>query len=106
MNHDYNELDICRMADTDPREGTPVENIAGFFDSIGWKTTSHADTVKYFESRVDFETFLVSFSEIESPSLLVRRGSLSLLRGRKSNLVWIQQARHPSRRMRWWRSAS
>ena len=55
MNHDYNELDICRMADTDPREGTPVENIAGFFDSIGWKTTSHADTVKYFESRVDFE---------------------------------------------------
>ena len=53
MNHDYNELDICRMADTDPREGTPVENIAGFFDSIGWKTTSHADTVKYFESRVD-----------------------------------------------------
>ena len=94
------------MADTDPREGTPVENIAGFFDSIGWKTTSHADTVKYFESRVDFETFLVSFSEIESPSLLVRRGSLSLLRGRKSNLVRIQQARHPSRRMRWWRSAS
>ena len=49
---------------------------------------------------------LVSFSEIESPSLLVRRGSLSLLRGRKSNLVRIQQARHPSRRIRWWRSAS
>ena len=48
----------------------------------------------------------VSFSEIESPSLLVRRGSLSLLRGRKSNLVRIQQARHPSRRIRWWRSAS
>ena len=38
--------------------------------------------------------------------LLVRRGSLSLLRGRKSNLVRIQQARHPSRRIRWWRSAS
>ena len=49
---------------------------------------------------------IVSFSEIESPSLLVRRGSLSLLRGRKSNLVRIQQARHPSRRIRWWRSAS
>ena len=48
----------------------------------------------------------VSFSEIESPSLPVRRGSLSLLRERKSNLVRIQQARRPSRRIRWWRSAS
>ena len=40
----------------------------------------------------------VSFSEIESPSLLFRRGSLSLLRKRKSNLIRIQQARCPSRR--------
>ena len=39
-----------------------------------------------------------SFSEIESPSLLFRRGSLSLLRKRKSNLIRIQQARCPSRR--------
>lgn len=48
----------------------------------------------------------VSFSAIESPSLLFRRGRSSLLRKRKSNLVRIQQARHPSRRMRWWRPAS
>ena len=49
---------------------------------------------------------VVSFSEIESPSLLFRRGRSSLLRKRKSNLIRIQQARHPSRRMRWWRPAS
>jgi hypothetical protein len=84
----------------------------------GWKvmiphTAINPDVRKYLEDR-GHTIFLypsrpgvdVSFSEIESPSLLVRRGSLSLLRGRKSNLVRIQQARHPSRRIRWWRSAS
>ena len=50
--------------------------------------------------------YIVSFSEIESLSLLFRRGRSSLLRKRKSNLIRIQQARHPSRRMRWWRPAS
>jgi hypothetical protein len=84
----------------------------------GWKvmiphTAINPDVRKYLEDR-GHTIFLypsrpgvdVSFSEIESPSLLVRRGSLSLLRGRKSNLVRIQQARHPSRRIRWGRSAS
>ena len=84
----------------------------------GWKvmiphTAINPDVRKYLEDR-GHTIFLypsrpgvdVSFSEIESPSLLVRRGSLSLLRRRKSNLVRIQQARHPSRRIRWWRSAS
>jgi len=65
---------------------------------------------KIMENNVDLckelTELIVSFSEIESPSLLVRRGSLSLLRWRKSNLVRIQQVRHPSRRIRWWRSAS
>ena len=45
-----------------------------------------------------YPSLFVSFSEIESPSLLFRRGSLSLLRKRKSNLIRIQQARCPSRR--------
>ena len=35
----------------------------------------------------------VSFSEIESPSLLFRRGRYSPGRKRKSNLIRIQQAR-------------
>ena len=63
----------------------------------GWKvmiphTAINPDVRKYLEDR-GHTIFLypsrpgvdVSFSEIESPSLLVRRGSLSLLRGRKSN---------------------
>ena len=69
-NHDYNELDICRMVDTDTSEGTPVENIAGFFDSIGWKTTSHADTKRYFESQDDFETFLLKSLDEGTPVMV------------------------------------
>lgn len=30
-NHDYNELDICKLAETDTTQGTPVENIVRFF---------------------------------------------------------------------------
>ena len=69
-NHDYNELDICRMVDTDTSEGTSVENIAGFFDSIGWKTTSHADTKRYFESLDDFETFLLNSLDNGTPVMV------------------------------------
>ena len=69
-NHDYNELDICRMVDTDTSEGTPVENIAGFFDSIGWKTISHADTNPYFESLDDFEAFLLKTLDRGTPVMV------------------------------------
>ena len=69
-NHDYNELDICRMVDTDTSEGTSVENIAGFFDSIGWKTTSHADTKRYFESLDDFETFILNSLDNGTPVMV------------------------------------
>ena len=69
-NHDYNELDICRMVDTDTSEGTPVENIAGFFDSIGWKTISHADINPYFESLDDFEAFLLKNLDKGTPVMV------------------------------------
>ena len=58
-NHDYNELEICKQAETDTSKGTPVENIAHFFDSIGWKTVSHADTSPYFDSLSEFEAFVL-----------------------------------------------
>lgn len=69
-NHDYNELDICRIVDTDTSEGTPVENIARFFDSMGWKTTSNADTNRYFESLDDFETFLSNSLDNGTPVMV------------------------------------
>ena len=42
---------------------------------------------------LEVTSFRVSFSEIESPSLLFRRGRYSPGRKRKSNLIRIQQAR-------------
>ena len=72
-NHDYNELDICKLAETDTTQGTPVENIVRFFDSIGWKTTSHAETSPYFDSLNDFETFLLTSLDNGTPVMVDRR---------------------------------
>ena len=56
-NHDYNELDICRLAGTDTSRGTSVEGLAAFFDSIGWVTEFHAGTDFYFTSIEDAAEF-------------------------------------------------
>ena len=69
-NHDYNELDICKLAETDTTQGTPVENIVRFFDSIGWKTTSHAETSPYFDSLNDFEIFLFTSLDNGTPVMV------------------------------------
>lgn len=69
-NHEYNELDICKMAETDTKEGTPVENIVRVFDSIGWKTTSHADTSPFFESLNDVEQFILTSLDDGTPVMV------------------------------------
>ena len=68
------------------------------FDGIPYDGSVVNMGVKNADGEICYVIGVVSFSEIESPSLLFRRGSLSLLRKRKSNLIRIQQARCPSRR--------
>jgi hypothetical protein len=68
------------------------------FDGIPYDGSVVNMSVKNADGEICYVIGVVSFSEIESPSLLFRRGSLSLLRKRKSNLIRIQQARCPSRR--------
>ena len=38
----YNELEICRIAETDTSKGSSVEGLASFFESIGWETEAPA----------------------------------------------------------------
>lgn len=68
--HDYNEMDICRIAGTDTSEGTPVEGIVKFFDSIGWKTTYHADTKPRFDSLEKAEEFLLTSLDQGTPVMV------------------------------------
>lgn len=58
--HDYNELDIARIAETDESKGTTVEGLVRFFDSLGWKTEYNADSKKpYFDTIEDCERYFI-----------------------------------------------
>ena len=42
----YHECLIEQLVESRPVQGTSVENLADFFDLIGWNVESHADVVK------------------------------------------------------------
>lgn len=69
-NHDYNELDICRLAGTDTTKGTSVEGLADFFRSIGWETTFHADTDLRFQSIEECEAFFITMLDSGTPIMV------------------------------------
>ncbi len=70
-NHDYNELEICRLADTDSEgTGTSVEGLAGFFEGIGWKTEAHAGTALRFETIEDAESFIIDKIDEGTPVMV------------------------------------
>lgn len=69
-NHDYNELDICRLAKTDTSKGTSVEGLADFFRSLGWDTAFHADTDYYFQSVEACEAFFIETLDSGKPIMV------------------------------------
>ena len=69
-NQDFNELDICRLAETDTSKGTSVEGLAGFFQSLGWETTYHADTDFCFQSLDECEDFFIATLDSGAPIMV------------------------------------
>lgn len=69
-NNDYNELEICGMCGTDENKGTTVEGLAGFFEEIGWKVESNADTEMRFEAIEDAEQFLIDSIDKGTPVMV------------------------------------
>ena len=67
---DYNELEICELAETDTSKGTSVEGLVKFFTDIGWKTEYHAGTDFYFESIEDAEEYLIDKIEEGTPVMV------------------------------------
>ncbi len=68
--HDYNELDICRLAGTSTTEGTSADELADFFHSLGWKTTCHADTECRFSSLEECENFFITTLDSSTPIMV------------------------------------
>ena len=45
----YHEMAVSQLVESHTSRGSTVENIADFFDLIGWNVDFHADTNKKFE---------------------------------------------------------
>lgn len=69
-NQQYNELEICRLAETDTSKGTSVEGLVKFFDDLGWKTEYHAGTDFHFESIEDAEKYLIERIDEGTPVMV------------------------------------
>ena len=58
-NHSYNEMEICRMAQTDSSKGTSVEGLASFFEAAGLAVDMHADSKPRFKTIEECEAYLL-----------------------------------------------
>lgn len=55
----YHENLIGQLVETHPTKGSTVENIADFFDLIGWKSQFHGSTERKFDTVEEFEAFVI-----------------------------------------------
>ena len=56
---DYDELEICTLAGTEPGKGTSVEGLVSFLEGVGLDLDYHADTDHRFETIEDAEQYLI-----------------------------------------------
>ncbi|MBO5574330.1 MAG: hypothetical protein J5947_08830 [Clostridium sp.] len=68
--HDFNEMDICRIAETDPSQGTSAEGLVRFFETLGWQIDFHADTDVRFETIEECEEFFLSMLDSGAPVMV------------------------------------
>ena len=66
----YHEIAVSQLVESHPTKGSTVENIADFFDLIGWNTDFHADTDKKFETIEDVEKFFVDTIDSGAPIMI------------------------------------
>ena len=55
----YHEQVIEQLVESHQTKGTSVENLADFFDLIGWNVESHAETEQKFETPKDVEAYII-----------------------------------------------
>ena len=56
----YDELAVGQLVESHSEKGSSVENIADFFDLIGWDIDFHADTKAKFDTIYDVENFFIN----------------------------------------------
>ena len=66
----YHEIAVGQLVESHPCKGSTVENVADFFDLIGWDVDYHADTNKKFETIEEAEKFFVKSIDSGVPVMI------------------------------------
>ena len=66
----YHEIAVSQLVESHTSRGSTVENIADFFDLIGWNVDFHADTDKKFETIEEVEKFFVDTIDSGTPIMI------------------------------------
>ena len=66
----YHETAVAQLVESHPCKGSSVDNIADFFDLIGWNVDFHADADKKFETIEDVEKFFVETIDSGTPIMI------------------------------------
>lgn len=66
----YHEIAVSQLIESHPCKGSTVENIADFFDLIGWDVDSHSNTDRRFETIEEVESFFVNTIDSGTPIMV------------------------------------
>ena len=66
----YHETAVAQLVESHPCKGSTVENIADFFDLIGWNVDYHADSDRKFETIEEVEKFFVETIDSGTPIMV------------------------------------
>ncbi len=66
----YHEKLVAQLIESRPGQGSTVENIADFFDLIGWNVEYHATTDLKFQSIEDLEQSLINYIDRDIPIMV------------------------------------
>ena len=66
----YDEIAVSQLVESHTSRGSSVENIADFFDLIGWDVKFHADTKAEFETIYEVEKFFINAIDSGTPVMI------------------------------------
>ena len=66
----YDEIAVSQLVESHTSKGSTVENIADFFDLIGWNVEFHADTKAKFETIEEAESFFINAIDSGTPVMV------------------------------------
>ncbi|MBQ6222404.1 MAG: hypothetical protein IJJ44_07315 [Solobacterium sp.] len=66
----YHEMVVSQLIESLPEQGSSVENIADFFDLIGWDVDFHAGTDLRFSEPKEFERYVIDCIDHQTPILV------------------------------------